>query len=130
MRISDWSADVCSSDLKHAASERPVRRLVSIRPLLFDKPLVGQHERGDRQRLDPRPLGKVGDHLVLKGKPHDHTPFSLRDTRRSEEHTSALQSLLRISYAVFCLKNKTTQTLRPIIHCRTHHSRMINTISY
>src|SRR3546814_8500911 len=69
MRISDWSSDVCSSDL----------------PLLFDKPLVCQHERGDRQRLDPRPLGKVGDHLVLKGKPHDHTPFSLRDTRRSEE---------------------------------------------
>src|SRR3546814_1677822 len=70
MRISDWSSDVCSSDL----------------PLLFDKPLVGQHERGDRQRLDPRPLGKVGDHLVLKGKPHDHTPFSLRDTRDRLEH--------------------------------------------
>jgi hypothetical protein len=73
-------------DNKHAASERRARRLVSIRPLLRDKPLVGQHERGDRLRLDPRPLGKVGNHLVLKGKPHDHTPFSLRDTRDRLEH--------------------------------------------
>src|SRR3546814_1380338 len=38
---------------------------------------------------------------------------------RSEEHTSELQSLMRISYAVFCLKKKTQNTLAHVTHCRT-----------
>src|SRR3546814_8764551 len=58
-----------------------------------DGPGVHQHrERGD----DGAPLEEVADQL-------DH------GDRRSEEHTSELQSLMRISYAVFCLKQKTTQ---------------------
>src|SRR3546814_2265883 len=54
--------------------------------------------------------GREGDH-------RNHHAHLLTTTRRSEEHTSELQSLMRISYAVFCLKKKTTQThyLRLII---------------
>src|SRR3546814_3115835 len=53
------------------------------------RPQPGHHRLLQRQRLCPR-------HLVLDG-----------DVQRSEEHTSELQSLMRISYAVFCLKKKT-----------------------
>src|SRR3546814_2813722 len=42
---------------------------------------------------------------------------------RSEEHTSELQSLMRISYAVFCLKKKRTQTSPPLHSKRTHHKQ-------
>src|SRR3546814_9742003 len=87
MRISDWSSDVCSSDL-------------------FD---------GEFQVLSWRPVGT--QHLKLElGLPGVRlqaiefggwtgTPPASR-VRRSEEHTSELQSLMRISYAVFCLKKK------------------------
>src|SRR3546814_7445407 len=43
--------------------------------------------------------------------------------RRSEEHTSELQSLMRISYAVFCLKKKTQNHDRPVIHTSTTHTQ-------
>src|SRR3546814_6651347 len=74
MRISDWSSDVCSSDL--AARHWP---------------RAGQM-RSVRVSTPPR------------NPPHLHLP----EKERSEEHTSELQSLMRISYAVFCLKKKTT----------------------
>src|SRR3546814_3369390 len=55
-------------------------------------------------------------------------PGSARSPRRSEEHTSELQSLMRISYAVFCLKKKitkqkktTTDTIRRTRHTRRHY---------
>src|SRR3546814_4161913 len=77
MRISDWSSDVCSSDL-------------GVR--LF---LCGQRREGKvhGQRLPCLPQGRP---RRRDGRPE-----------RSEEHTSELQSLMRISYAVFCLKKKT-----------------------
>src|SRR3546814_8860658 len=50
------------------------------------------------------------------------------DDERSEEHTSELQSLMRISYAVFCLKKKTTQITRPIKkRRRTQHNNVKST---
>src|SRR3546814_8691970 len=49
--------------------------------------------------------------------------FVTRDTKRSEEHTSELQSLMRISYAVFCLKKKTNNT-------KTHSTTTVNTNSH
>src|SRR3546814_9596489 len=80
MRISDWISDVCSSDLHEDA-------------------VVGAHFLGHRvaERLadgefDHR--GAFGDRGVVGAR------------GRSEEHTSELQSLMRISYAVFCLKKK------------------------
>src|SRR3546814_7883744 len=51
-------------------------------------------------------------------------PESLKEnlSGRSEEHTSELQSLMRISYAVFCLKKKTTNiATAPVIYLRNHH---------
>src|SRR3546814_10539771 len=90
MRISDWSSDVCSSDLfaDRVRQQCFDRRLVGAgdQPRLFDrKPL----ERGEQQYL-PAERGQLDEALV-----------------RSEEHTSELQSLMRISYAVFCLQKKT-----------------------
>src|SRR3546814_5480526 len=129
MRISDWSSDVCSSDLTHRiialagrvgeragaaihvggsnqsrlreigpgrvviglrAIEREARRRV--RPTAFD------HERHRALDLVRREIG------LARPLPARHV--------RSEEHTSELQSLMRISYAVFCLQQKKNMTTR------------------
>src|SRR3546814_7955086 len=115
MRVSDWSSDVCSSDLD-AGSDRPAdchragadRRFpaggVSRWPDRGNLPTVRDHHFG------------IGDYLRFC-RPHADTRFvrvahqtgAQRPAPRSEEHTSELQSLMRISYAVFCLKQKTTQ---------------------
>src|SRR3546814_5199461 len=113
MRISDWSSDVCSSDLRVAA---PAASLVGV----LDNPLYA-----DLVTLDPDPAGLTatinGSVLGLEnstGLPYDPANVvAFIDSRtrnvarqrfsgRSEEHTSELQSLMRISYAVFCLKKK------------------------
>src|SRR3546814_5844776 len=120
MRISDWSSDVCSSDLTIAhlrnklrsgdvwversagyrrfdsyllsePKEKPVVSALGL-PLSADEWLA---QRG--QELDRR-LKKFAQHL--KRDALDDVRF--RDDRRSEENTSELQSLMRISYAVFC----------------------------
>src|SRR3546814_2017817 len=66
---------------------------------------VGRHEAPDRRRPlaaeRKRKAQAVREDVVVEG---------LQDHPRSEEHTSELQSLMRISYAVFCLKKKTTKT--------------------
>src|SRR3546814_7712539 len=96
MRISDWSSDVCSSDLfdpLHLALMDDGEKLVlDVRPASAD--LVKNNRACApycRWRLD-----------VLQAP----VPSRHREGTRSEEHTSELQSLMRISYAVFCLKNK------------------------
>src|SRR3546814_2698675 len=91
MRISDWSSDVCSSDLQ--AVERGDQRQV--------RPRFAQHPREFIAR--EHDVGDAGHHAVEQRQRHaDRTPA----LQRSEEHTSELQSLMRISYAVFCLKKK------------------------
>src|SRR3546814_1457676 len=116
MRISDWSSDVCSSDLLVDAIVETDDRIVrqSVADLLHDvrrkdreapvpgqpggviqfRLTIAQHRAGiplrrwrDRFLDLPDGIGNIADH-------------------RSEEHTSELQSLMRISYAVFCLKKK------------------------
>src|SRR3546814_4385580 len=82
MRISDWSSDVCSSDLH--------------RPSAPDQ----QHQRDHEQQMVPAHHHVLGPDSQIGP---EHLP-------RSEEHTSELQSLMRISYAVFCLKKKTKIT--------------------
>src|SRR3546814_1149154 len=99
MRISDWSSDVCSSDLR-----RDILRLGQILPIFLRH--LGTH----RIDLDPRGIEDraiIGAPLILDDVAVRH--FALRP--RSEEHTSELQSLMRISYAVFCLKKKITTIL-------------------
>src|SRR3546814_4658785 len=112
MRISDWSSDVCSSDLRGAPKrggsgdqaiaarlsdqDRGSRRIFL--DLLAQAVDVGlQRVRGD--------AGIVAPDLAEQLLAADH------GIARSEEHTSELQSLMRISYAVFCLKKKKTHRM-------------------
>src|SRR3546814_10286764 len=95
MRMSDWSSDVCSSDL--GCRPPPPRRRRQTPPIR-----ASSRRWADRRRTD-------GACRSARGSRHDRRSRS-RDwraaRRRSEEHTSELQSLMRISYAVFCLKKK------------------------
>src|SRR3546814_1811044 len=116
MRISDWSSDVCSSDRD------------------ADDPAFGdrcvEHAALAVFRLQPRGRAKHAaeiadilahhDHVRVACHHHVHRGIDRLDHvhphavtlmlgRRSEEHTSELQSLMRISYDVFCLKKKTNK---------------------
>src|SRR3546814_6794471 len=86
MRISDWSSDVCSSDLRSVDPGPCIAG--EAHKAEADGPGIGEQGR-DR-----------GDDAFPVAQPHP--PLG----NRSEEHTSELQSLMRISYAVFCLKKK------------------------
>src|SRR3546814_6765972 len=99
MRISDWSSDVCSSDLDVG---------------LFD-PEFGEHRGGivghafiAEFAFDPARAALAAridrDHRARGGEGRDQRHHRIARHERSEEHTSELQSLMRISYAVFCLK--------------------------
>src|SRR3546814_3630677 len=97
MRISDWSSDVCSSDL-HDHLFEPPHRGPQIGALGVDRGIVHQQlvlARAEalEDRRDVRLRRAIAVEIILH--------------LRSEEHTSELQSLMRISYAVFCLKKKT-----------------------
>src|SRR3546814_1464071 len=112
MRISDWSSDVCSSDL-----------------FAIDRAgLVGADGSTHAGSFDVTYLATLPNfvviaaadeaelvHMTYTAAEYDDGPIAFRYPRgngRSEEHTSELQSLIRISYAVFCLTttNKTDQT--------------------
>src|SRR3546814_4992455 len=122
MRISDWSSDVCSSDLLQA-DFRPGR---------------GGQMRGQREKIDRR-VEDAAQHIdegdgrqgrqcrALQrqriagpqrgGGQEQQMPAPVAGAeQRSEEHTSELQSLLRISYAVFCLKKKTITNAQLVHH--------------
>src|SRR3546814_4608574 len=106
MRISDWSSDVCSSDLLEdvAAGDHDVRRGAALLRLL-DQPLHLHQRAVARTGIDDAVfVGLVVGHF----EPAHHVAADpvIRLYHRSEEHTSELQSLMRISYAVFCLKKK------------------------
>src|SRR3546814_2376478 len=108
MRISDWSSDVCSSDLAELLAER--RRQVTV---LEPGPAIGLPMASPRRWATVRKATAHGVELVRGAEVKEITAsdvvFVLADGEpRSEEHTSELQSLMRISYAVFCLKKKTT----------------------
>src|SRR3546814_8793288 len=95
MRISDWSSDVCSSDLAKLAIQIQ-------RHAVFHLKMA---QRGGAVMLDP--LGLIqrlpGLQVFCQG-----ATVQFIDGQRSEEHTSELQSLMRIPYAVFCLQKKKT----------------------
>src|SRR3546814_6459865 len=113
MRISDWSSDVCSSDLRaHLASYRSEEEAIAGWEILLkaDPKLYGRFDpriewaeipnRGSYARLT---MGEFADRTAAEA-----ACATVRNPRRyrSEEHPSELQSLLRLSYAVFCLKKK------------------------
>src|SRR3546814_8990437 len=101
MRISDWSSDVCSSDLigggGEAATDITHRHDSHHGEHRSEKRAISSH----RQRGDG-----FGRHGSRGGGGGHRGPSVTAQTQRSEEHTSELQSLMRISYAVFCLKKK------------------------
>src|SRR3546814_9557525 len=103
MRISDWSSDVCSSDLADRLLLRPAARPGNAGDRDRDVGIaVREHARRHRPGGCERYFAEGFEdfaadiELRLFGVPGI----------RSEEHTSELQSLMRISYAVFCLKTK------------------------
>src|SRR3546814_1499489 len=138
MRISDWSSDVCSSDLEicrvakgalilHADIGRELgHELIAQTQSQFGRGEAGAYAqfgnvlRGEVQLgcgLEDQLLGQAliifrfeprGDVALVRKEqgPVDLEPVRSQALHRSEEHTSELQSLMRISYAVFCLKNK------------------------
>src|SRR3546814_1333624 len=141
MRISDWSSDVCSSDLPahvldhylmlqqalthplrigvflvdlvdgndhgHARSLGMIDRLNRLR----HQPVTGGHHQNDDIRHIGATRAHFGEGLVPRRIKEGEDVVVLR--LRSEEHTSELQSLMRISYAVFCLKKKQQRTTYP-----------------
>src|SRR3546814_4976632 len=128
MRISDWSSDVCSSDLSVQGS-RCDRRAVAARCLL--RAADGcERARCALCRLAGCGIAGAQRPLTLQQRRSEHIDAEAGDAERreavdpveqtwvdavaqfadeTEEHTSALQSLMRISYAVFCLKTTNKQ---------------------
>src|SRR3546814_3115554 len=109
MRISDWSSDVCSSDLTgkvaHAAAADQ-HDAVLLKVVAFTRNVGDDFALVDQAHLRHLAEGRV---RLLRGRRVDTgANAALLRVRfhRSEEHTSELQSLMRISYAVFCLKKK------------------------
>src|SRR3546814_2762829 len=112
MRISDWSSDVSSSDLLMIWSGSAFRSMIDrhLRPghrLDADIPFGLTSSAPAGFPRPGRPFPAVEDPRVVPPQ-RRHRPClnPLFSSRRSEEHTSELQSLMRISYAVFCLKKK------------------------
>src|SRR3546814_7174938 len=111
MRISDWSSDVCSSDLHAVAEAKGPPQRAGVPPAYRRgtgaRPRRGCRDHGrERHRHHARLLRPAIDRWpghVATAPLWDRPRLSCR----SEEHTSELQSLMRISYAVFCLKKKT-----------------------
>src|SRR3546814_2922339 len=129
---SDWSSDLCSSDLViepeslictcggclHCIGEDVSERLdvvpARFRVIITRRPKYACRSCGDGVRQAPAPAHLIEGGIpteatiahVLVSKYADHLPLY---RQRSEEHTSELQSLMRISYAVFCLKKKKQQ---------------------
>src|SRR3546814_3451601 len=99
VRISDWSSDVCSSDLRGRGLRRHL--LGRDRARSVPSARAGRHSN---HATDAR----YGHRRGVRAQPDEPRGDRRGPPSRSEEHTSELQSLMRISYAVFCLKKKRT----------------------
>src|SRR3546814_2967747 len=175
MRISDWSSDVCSSDLvdredatggavlgRHVADRSAIGQRQVLQALaveldeLADHAVLAQHlgdgehqvggggafgqlagelEADDLRDQHRRRLAQHGGFgLDAAHAPAEHADAVDHRGMRSEEHTSELQSLMRISYAVFCLKKKTIKETQqfgrhmntPKTNTYTEHTRILN----
>src|SRR3546814_3066853 len=114
MRISDWSSDVCSSDLVAEQARRFAEAFDRILDQLGIIPVAGLHRQQLLQHLGLE-IADLALHVdvaelvaftLLHHIGDDEVLLVARQLghRRSEEHTSELQSLMHTSYAVFCLK--------------------------
>src|SRR3546814_5314791 len=139
MRIIDWSTDVCSSDHQDALDHGGGEPLVPERYGLREAGLLDEIAGELAHRLAARPFAAVHVHRQADDQAADAVvaaehgeaggivaelaaPDGLErrgDPQRSEEHTSELQSLMRISYAVFCLKKQKTTNKLTTTHTTT-----------
>src|SRR3546814_4640538 len=114
MRISDWSSDVCSSDLEcfrahtnHRSHNHDLQQgceRLEVRVVYGSIDALLHATNSAWQRCD-----QPSEHHRLSSRrrqPRSQERRQLSQPHRSEEHTSELQSLMRLSYAVFCLKKK------------------------
>src|SRR3546814_10693010 len=101
MRISDWSSDVCSSDLPSLAS------ISMLQPATKPASMMMRVATQMRARSTFTNRTRSVTFSISFGADSSIVAMSVSPSCRSEEHTSELQSLMRISYAVFCLKKKT-----------------------
>src|SRR3546814_1669962 len=117
MRISDWSSDVCSSDLRLSVEVRHLQRTEVLEAEEYFSP--GQkgssampHKRNPILTENLTGLARMVRSATIPAMENvalwHERDISHSSVERSEEHTSELQSLMRNSYAVFCLKNTTT----------------------
>src|SRR3546814_2409555 len=124
MRISDWSSDVCSSDLDEEEFHHALPRLLDHWTVRADFLSISRRECAAGLRFGWPRLHFNETHAAIA---RDGQPLMIAEARnflarqltclkhgracgRSEEHTSELQSLMCNSYAVFCLKKKTEKT--------------------
>src|SRR3546814_9357519 len=117
MRISDWSSDVCSSDLPAFRAQEQRAKLIVFEWLfphthICDNVQNDEYTRFPMSRLTIDMTDQQHQSLkalaALQGKTIKQYALErlFPTDARSEEHTSELQSIMRISYAVFCLKKK------------------------
>src|SRR3546814_7952461 len=107
MRISDWSSDVCSSDLLGGTKIEGVIIESRENPVELARLRVPTGASEGYQHIINQVITLIGALKKETGLTPESIGIGTPGTLRSEEHTSELQSLMRISYAVFCLKNKT-----------------------
>src|SRR3546814_994469 len=125
MRICDWSSDVCSAVLIARGRPRELRRIVAVdedEVLLY----LDEIERidamtGTRNQITllvPNVALDRDGRIIIPASRHARRsdPVDRLGPARSEEHTSELQSLMRISYAVFCLKKKNEYNTNCLSH--------------
>src|SRR3546814_6108360 len=108
MRISDWSSDVCSSDLekKMGQSGAWISDVIFKNVRVPATSIIGGIEgRGFATAMKSLDRGRINVACVAVGQAR-RILYEATRYARSEEHTSELQSLMRISYAVFCLQKK------------------------
>src|SRR3546814_9902849 len=114
MRISDWSSDVCSSDLTsfHFSTSISITARLAVGNFTSTssrrRDVPSSETRDSIKSSSPGLCPSINKSDLSSGISRK---TSIRVAERSEEHTSELQSLMRISYAVFCLKKKNTTQL-------------------
>src|SRR3546814_10260868 len=126
MRISDWSSDVCSSDLRYPGSGRLAGKVAIVTGgdsgigraicALFAR------EGADIAIVYLENKVDAADTVAIVEAEGRRVIAIKADVGRSEEHTSELQSLMRNSYAVFCLKKKNTTRRKTRLQKRLYHT--------
>src|SRR3546814_1994333 len=119
MRISDWGSDVCSSDLRIDSARRDAGQAGHVGLLAVSKTQSADAIRA----LASAGQRAFGENYVQEAASKQDALRELTiEWHRSEEHTSELQSLMRISYAVFCLKKKNKNHQCYTIHTTCTHT--------